>query len=166
MTRSVSNRSTRSLRSSTRKESPVSKSAPLTRRPSPSATRKKVSATDFSFTQLLKESEEIKKRQAERARLAAVLQEDVDHYVHDSHELGSDVMNEDTERVLGKESNQRLLGALKRIGADVGVEKGYRLFKRERKERPFRKEWLDSNVLWMVGMEGLKTLYCEGLMCR
>ena len=98
--------------------------------------------------------------------MAAALEEDVDQYVHEPNDLMGDVVNEHTERMLGKEGNARLLGALKRIGADVGVEKGYRLFKRERQERPFRKEWIDENVDWMVGMEGSSALLRGGLMCR
>lgn len=108
----------------------------------------------FPFAELIEEQKKIEKRQAERARLQAALLETVDPYVSD---LPLSTGNRKTmqEHILCPELNQRLLGALSRIGADVIVEKGYRFLKCARVERPFDKGWVDQNVYRMRGLEGL-----------
>jgi len=111
---------------------------------------------EFSLAQLLKENEDITRRQAERERINALLAANVSDAEPDEEDEGP--MNADTERVLGKESNDKLKGALSRIGVDLAVEGGFRFFRHRREEREFDPKWIE-NVDWLLGFNGFSL--CE-----
>jgi hypothetical protein len=92
----------------------------------------------------------MEKRQADRARVALLLNEEVDE---DDMETDQSIFNETTENALGKESNDKVRGALSRIGADLGQEGGYQFFRYKRVEREFDVSWI-TNVEWLQGFEG------------
>jgi hypothetical protein len=104
---------------------------------------------------LLKEKEEMEKRQAERAKLAALLAD-----VDDDMDLDMDIeTNEATidkasENALGKESSDKLKAALARLGGDLAQEVGYKFFKHVRQEREFNSVWVQG-VEWLGGCSGL-----------
>lgn len=102
----------------------------------------------FSLQSLLQERDEMAKRQAERAKLAAVLAENIDEFVPDDNL--DDAVHEKT---LGKATSEKLKAALARLEADVIGKGGYRFFRRKGKERGFEKEWI-SNIDWLEGFEG------------
>jgi hypothetical protein len=105
---------------------------------------------EFSLSQLLQESADITRRQAERERINALLSADTSEDEED--EEGP--VNAATERVLGKESNDKLKGALNRIGMDFTEEGGFKFFTYGRGEREFDPKWIE-NVEWLRGFEGL-----------
>ena len=107
---------------------------------------------EFSLAQLLKENADIARRQAERERISALLAANVSDIESDEDDEGP--VNADTERVLGKESNDKLKGALSRIGDDVAAEGGFKFFRCKRNERQFDVRWIE-NVDWLKGFEGL-----------
>jgi hypothetical protein len=113
----------------------------------------------FSLESLLKERQELEERQAQRAKVAALLAE-----VDDDDEMDIDVetdeamIEEAREKALGKESNDQLKAVLRRIGGDLSQEGGYRLFKHQREERQFNPHWIDG-VKWLGGSSGSSSLY-------
>jgi hypothetical protein len=115
---------------------------------------------EFSFTKLLKEQEEMRKRQEERAKLASLLAEDMDEFVMDEEDS---ILNETTEKVLGKGSNDKIKDALSRIGGDLSKEGGYRFFRHVAKERKFDAAWI-KDVEWLKGFEGLSSLCASKLI--
>lgn len=107
---------------------------------------------EFSLAQLLKENAEIARRQAERERMLPLLATNASDI--ESNEDDEGPVNADTERVLGKESNDKLKGALSRIGDDVAAEGGSKFFRCKRNEREFDVRWIE-NIEWLKGFEGL-----------
>lgn len=94
--------------------------------------------------------------QADRAKIALLSQDDInDNGDDDDNDSTSDesIVNETTEKALGKESNDKVRGVLSRIGADLSQEGGYRLFSHKRVEREFDVSWI-RNVEWLHGFEG------------
>ena len=92
------------------------------------------------------------RRQADRERINALLAANSSDLESDSNDDEGPV-NAATERVLGKESNDKLKGALSRIGVDVAVEGKFTFFRRRRREREFDVSWIE-NVEWLRGFEG------------
>jgi hypothetical protein len=105
-----------------------------------------------------KEREGFEERQAQRAKLAALLAE-----VDDDDEMDLDIetdeamIDEAREKALGKESNDQLKAVLRRIGGDLAQEGGYRLFKHQREERQFNPRWIED-VKWLGGSSGSSSL--------
>lgn len=97
----------------------------------------------------------MEKRQADRARVAALLNEEVNE---DAMESDQSIFNETTEKALGKESNDKVRGALSRIGADLSQEGGYQFFRHKRVEREFDVLWL-RNLEWLEGFEGRYSVF-------
>ena len=93
----------------------------------------------------------MQKRQAERDRLAALLNEKVEDYVPLHGETS--ILNQDIEKILGKESNDKLKGALSRIGGDLSEEGGYQFFRCVRKERAFDPKWI-TGLYWLEEFDG------------
>ena len=109
---------------------------------------------EFSLARLLKENTDIARRQAEREQINALLAANVSDVESDEDDEGP--VNADTERVLGKESNDKLKGALSRIGADFAEEGGFKFFTYGRGQREFDPKWIE-NVEWLRGFEGFAT---------
>jgi len=107
---------------------------------------------EFSLGKLMQESVDIARRQAERERINALLSANV----RDVEEDDEGPVNAATERVLGKESNDKLKGALSRIGADFAEEGGFKFFTYGRGQREFDPKWIE-NVEWLRGFEGFAT---------
>ena len=91
----------------------------------------------------------MEKRQAEREKMDVLMREESDD------EISSDesIVNEATERALGKESNDKVKGALARLGADLTQDGGYKFFRHKREEREFQISWI-REVEWLRGFEG------------
>ena len=107
---------------------------------------------DFSFEQLLKEAEEMRKRQEIRDKVEALLSEDVD----DSPAVDRDdsvILSAATENLIGKESSDRVKEALARIGGDLAREGGFYFFNEPKAERKFDRKWI-KDVPWLKGFEG------------
>jgi len=110
-----------------------------------------VSAPEFSFADLLKDNADRERKQAERARVATLLAETA---AVEKHEREREIMNEHAVKELGKETAGRIRGALKRIGADMRVEGGFRCFLgRGRVETGFDKRWIEG-IDWLEGFDG------------
>ena len=103
----------------------------------------------------MQESVDIARRQAERERINALLSANV----RDVEEDDEGPVNAATERVLGKESNDKLKSALSRIGTDFIEEGGFKFFTHGREERKFDPKWIED-VGWLRGFEGSLSV-CE-----
>jgi hypothetical protein len=113
----------------------------------------------FLLTSRLKERQELEERQAQRAKLAALLAEaDDDEDMDIDVETDEAIIEEAREKVLGKESNDQLKAVLRRIGGDLAQEGGYRLFIHQREERQFNPHWIEG-VKWLRGSSGSSSLY-------
>ena len=107
----------------------------------------------------------MEKVRANRAKLAALLDEedDVDEH-HDDEDDNDDnddnksIVNDATERALGKENNDRVREILTRFGADLKEEGGYAFFRHARQEMEFDVSWI-VNVEWLQGFEGFVRCY-------
>jgi hypothetical protein len=110
---------------------------------------RKPQSPEFSIDAFIKEKQKMEKRQAEREKMDVLLRDESDD------EISSDgsIVNETTERALGKESNDKVKGALTRIGADLSQEGGYKFFRHKREEREFDVSWI-REVEWLRGFEG------------
>jgi len=116
-----------------------------------------VSAPEFSFADLLRDDADRQRKQAERARVAALLAETA---AAEKDKREREIINEHAEMEFGKERAVRIRGALKRIGADMRVEAGFRCFVGpERVERGFDNRWIEG-IEWLEGFDG--TLNCRG----
>ena len=140
-------RSRRSISKPTSK--PTSK--PMSRKSSASKKPPSPVVDEFSLAQLLQDSADITRRQAERERINALLSADTSE---DEEDDGEGPVNAATERVLGKESNDKLKSALNRIGMDFTEEGGFKFFTHGRGEREFDPKWIED-VEWLKGFEGL-----------
>jgi len=117
----------------------------------PTPLPKSVSAPEFSFADLLRENADRERKQAERARVATLLAETA---AVEKHERETEIINEHAEKELGKDTAGRIRGALKRIGADMRVEGGFRCFLgRGRVETGFDKRWIEG-IDWLEGFDG------------
>ena|SRR5437762_14332293 len=105
--------------------------------------------------------------QANRAKLAALLDEeddddepldDDDYDDDDDHDDNESIVNDATERALGKESNDRVREVLTRFGADLKIEGRYALFRHTRQEREFDVSWI-ADIEWLQGFEGSTSCY-------
>jgi hypothetical protein len=114
----------------------------------PAAMPKSKSLPTMSFTlaEFAAQNAEIEKRNAQRARVAAMFAEDDEE--ERERESQEDIINEDAERELGTETAGKIRGALKRIGADLRTEAGFRCFGGKREERAFEAKWLQG-VEWL-----------------
>jgi hypothetical protein len=101
---------------------------------------------DF-MAKILKEREEMDRRQAARANVAKLMSEPMD----DDDEGDFDAA---TVSVFGKENSDKLKAGLMRLGGDMKKEGGYRFFLHDSKEREFEAKWI-WNVGWMAGFDGL-----------
>ena len=120
----------------------------LPKLPSPPAFRKTPPMDSF-MSKLAKEAEELRKREAQRAKLKALLDEDVSDL-----EMEEDAAASATDKALGKGTSSRLKAVLGRIGGDVPEMGGYRFFRGGAKEREFTAEWL-KGVGWLRGFESI-----------
>lgn len=114
--------------------------------------QRKSRTDDFSFEQLLKEAEEMRKRQEIRDKVEALLSEDVD----DSPAVDRDdsmILSAATENLIGKEFSDRVKEALARIGGDLTREGGFYFFNEPKTERKFDRKWI-KDVRWLKGFEG------------
>jgi len=115
---------------------------------------------EFSLAKLLQESADIARRQAERERINALLSANVS----DFEEKDEGPVNAATERVLGKESNDKLRSALSRIGEDFAEEGEFKIFTQRREEREFDPKWIEG-VEWLKGFEGSSSNVCVRVNC-
>jgi hypothetical protein len=90
----------------------------------------------------------MQRRQEERAKLAALLAENIDEFNPDEK-----FDTEATEKALGKEKSDKLKAALTRIGGDLSQTGGYKFFTRVGREREFEETWIDG-IDWLEGLEG------------
>ena len=108
---------------------------------------------------IAKERQELEQRQAQRAKLAALLAEvDDDDEMDIDFETDEAMIDEAREKALGKESNDQLKAVLRRIGGDLAQEGGYRLFQHQREERRFNPHWIED-VKWLGGSSGSSSPY-------
>lgn len=96
------------------------------------------------------------KLQARREQFASLM--DTDDEMDDFESDGS-IINGTTERVLGKERNDKVKDVLTRLGADLREGGGYRFFRYKRQEREFDVSWI-AKVEWLHGFEGSK-IHCS-----
>jgi hypothetical protein len=96
------------------------------------------------------------RRQAERAKLAALLADSDDEF--ESEPLDESVFNETTEKILGKDSNDMMKRAFTRIGGDLVKERGYVFFQHTASEREFDTNWI-KEIPWLEGFDGTSTHY-------
>jgi hypothetical protein len=102
------------------------------------------------IAELLKEKEKMEKLQAKRAQIASLMDTDEEM---DGFESDDSIVNDTTERVLGKERNDKVKDVLSRLGADLKGQGGYRFFRHKRQEREFDVSWI-AKVDWLHGFEG------------
>jgi hypothetical protein len=138
-------------RSSRRKSNPPVKHVAGTTK-----TTNRQRSPDFSLAWLDKQREQLDKREAARARTQAMMNEDIE----DFDDPDEDRMEQDTENALGRESSMKLKAFLSRIGADISMEGGYRLFRHARTERKFDKSWIRGEE-WLEGFEGMSLFVFE-----
>lgn len=99
----------------------------------------------FTLADFAAQNAELDKRNAERARVAAMFAEDDEEKERESQE---EIINKDAERELGTETAGKIRGALRRIGADLRTESGFRCFGGKREEREFNPKWVEG-VEWL-----------------
>lgn len=92
----------------------------------------------------------MEKMQAKRAQFASLMDTDEEMNDFDSDDS---IVNDTTERVLGKERNNKVKDVLVRLGADLREGGGYRFFRHKRLEREFDVSWI-AKVEWLQGFEG------------
>lgn len=106
----------------------------------------------------------MEERQAKRAKLAALLADvDDDMDLDLNIETNEAMIDQARENAFGKETSDKLKGAVARLGRALTQEVGYKLFKHVRQEREFNSQWVQG-IEWLGGCSSSLSVYCAN--CR